>query len=64
MGCGSGPVSALMAVWRPHITPQKHTCTSGFSRAAQSFAELAQREVGCGGYSAWMSITGRSSVDV
>jgi len=23
MGCGSGPVSAPMAVWRPHNTPPK-----------------------------------------
>ena len=62
MGCGSGPVSAPMAVWRPHNTPQNHPSTSGFSRAAQSFAELAQREVGCGAHSKWISIAGSSSI--
>jgi len=39
-------------------------CTSGFSRSAQTFAELAQREAGCGAYSMWMSIAGISSGNV
>jgi hypothetical protein len=63
MGWGSGPVSSPLAVWRPQNIPRNHPLPSGFSRSAQIFAELAQREAGCGAHSKWMSITGSSSGD-
>ncbi len=62
MGCGSGPVAAPMAVWRPHNTAHNHPCTSGSSRSAETLAELGLREAGCGTHSKWMRITGSSSI--
>jgi hypothetical protein len=64
MGCGSGPVSAPTAVRRPQNTAQNHPCRVGFSRLAETFTELAQREAGCGSHCKWMSIAGSSSGDV